>query len=1074
MNLAARLKNPLNKYRPIPFWSWNERLTVDETRRQIAEMDKAGIGGYFMHARGGLQTPYLGEEWMDNIAAGIDEARKRDMGAWVYDENGWPSGFGDGRVNGLGIEYQQKYLRMDPVGADPGVRPEDEDRTITVVAGSDGQRLRFHYEVNPFYVDTLDAHVVKTFIETILDEYAARFPDDLGKALPGVFTDEPQVSRNGIPWSFTLPGKYREAYDEELLPLLPQLFSPVDLPTGEGEAPAEPCGSTPSAVTAARREPRPPVSYKRTRYRFWHLVQELFVTSFTQQMYDWCERHGAQLTGHMVLEETLLSQLTSNAAVMPHYEFFHVPGMDWLGRHIDPPTTPLQVASVAHQLGRKQILSETFALCGWNVSWEELKWLFEWQAVRGVTQLCQHLEGYSLRGIRKRDYPPSLFYQQPWWDKYRAFNDYVSRLGMLLAEGEVQFDVLVIHPQSSAWLAFDNGKNDGIHELFQPFLDVTKTLEGAHVPFHYGDERILARHGEVELRGTGFRTCDRGASFPACGLRVGNQLYFAVIVPPCETLARSTVELLQQYADAGGALVWVGGKPTLVEGEPSAELPALAQRGESVPDCTVLETCLPKQAYRLSVIDDHGAEIERIAATHRHFADYDGRGPADFYFLANADNASGYEVVVRLLGKSAERLVLETGATEPLPFTREVNEVAIRHTFAPMDSLALLVYADDRALPVAMPALVAVPAKGTEFLDLASKATPASVAVPAECTDSLDSASKATSLDGEWELQLLDPNALTLDYCDFWIDRKLIAENEHISVVQGRCLEYGRPVDLRLRFPVRAAWDFDPDGELYLVLERPDDFQIMVNGAPLTAHDAGHYRDTSFRKLSVKGLLRPGRNEILLETRFAQSPAVYEQLERAKVFEAEKNKLTFNSEIEAVYLIGDFGVVTPEPFEQLPRHALRCPGDFLLTRAPSSIPLADLVQHGLPFFNGTVRLTRTVTLAADEIHGRRFRFADMRAHVASLSVNGTSVKEWFWRPFEANLDGLLQPGENEFVLELTNGLRNLLGPHHLEEGESYAVAPPSFYKEPSVFGCAGQWNEGYCFVEFGVEGTQIA
>ncbi|NCQ30203.1 MAG: hypothetical protein GW802_22750, partial [Armatimonadetes bacterium] len=88
--------------------------------------------------------------------------------------------------------------------------------------------------------------------------------------------------------------------------------------------------------------------------------------------------------------------------------------------------------------------------------------------------------------------------------------------------------------------------------------------------------------------------------------------------------------------------------------------------------------------------------------------------------------------------------------------------------------------------------------------------------------------------------------------------------------------------------------------------------------------------------------------------------------------------------------------------------------------------------------------------------------------------NGRPVKEWFWRPFEANLDGLLQPGENEFVLELTNGLRNLLGPHHLEEGESYAVAPPSFYKEPSVFGCAGQWNEGYCFVEFGVEGTQIA
>ena len=32
---------------------------------------------------------------------------------WAYDENGWPSGFGDGRINGLGEKYQQKWLRYD-------------------------------------------------------------------------------------------------------------------------------------------------------------------------------------------------------------------------------------------------------------------------------------------------------------------------------------------------------------------------------------------------------------------------------------------------------------------------------------------------------------------------------------------------------------------------------------------------------------------------------------------------------------------------------------------------------------------------------------------------------------------------------------------------------------------------------------------------------------------------------------------------------------------------------------------------------------------------------------------------
>lgn len=30
--------------------------------------------------------------------------------------------------------------------------------------------------------------------------------------------------------------------------------------------------------------------------------------------------------------------------------------------------------------------------------------------------------------LRKRDYQPSLFYQQAWWEEYRQFNDYFARL----------------------------------------------------------------------------------------------------------------------------------------------------------------------------------------------------------------------------------------------------------------------------------------------------------------------------------------------------------------------------------------------------------------------------------------------------------------------------------------------------------------------------------------------------------------------------------------------------------------------------------------------------------------------
>ena len=111
--LMENLKNPDKKYRPVPFWSWNERLNAAESKRQVGLMHGAGMGGFFMHARGGLETEYMGEEWFENVAASTAAAREVGMYPWAYDENGWPSGFGGGAVNGLGAKYQQKYLRLD-------------------------------------------------------------------------------------------------------------------------------------------------------------------------------------------------------------------------------------------------------------------------------------------------------------------------------------------------------------------------------------------------------------------------------------------------------------------------------------------------------------------------------------------------------------------------------------------------------------------------------------------------------------------------------------------------------------------------------------------------------------------------------------------------------------------------------------------------------------------------------------------------------------------------------------------------------------------------------------------------
>ncbi|MBR4873461.1 MAG: glycoside hydrolase, partial [Clostridia bacterium] len=92
----------------LPFWSWNDKLEENELRRQIRNMHDLEMQGFFMHARGGLETEYMSDEWYDAINVCIDEARKLGMEAWSYDENGWPSGFAGGKL----LEDPQNFARF--------------------------------------------------------------------------------------------------------------------------------------------------------------------------------------------------------------------------------------------------------------------------------------------------------------------------------------------------------------------------------------------------------------------------------------------------------------------------------------------------------------------------------------------------------------------------------------------------------------------------------------------------------------------------------------------------------------------------------------------------------------------------------------------------------------------------------------------------------------------------------------------------------------------------------------------------------------------------------------------------
>ncbi|NRF95943.1 hypothetical protein HQN89_34615 [Paenibacillus frigoriresistens] len=90
------------EHRSVPFWSWNGLLEQNELDAQIEGFKKQGMGGFMIHVREGLETPYLGDEFIERIKETVAKARKEGVSAWLYDEDRYSSGMGGGRVPRLG------------------------------------------------------------------------------------------------------------------------------------------------------------------------------------------------------------------------------------------------------------------------------------------------------------------------------------------------------------------------------------------------------------------------------------------------------------------------------------------------------------------------------------------------------------------------------------------------------------------------------------------------------------------------------------------------------------------------------------------------------------------------------------------------------------------------------------------------------------------------------------------------------------------------------------------------------------------------------------------------------------
>jgi len=923
-------RNPTAEYRGTPFWAWNCKLDRKELEWQLEVFKKMGFGGGHMHVRTGMATEYLSDEYMALIKACVEKAKSENMLAWLYDEDRWPSGAAGGYVT-KDKENRARYLLFTPVpysgktvsnfdSSSRGARTENgylmacfdveldangylvSSKRIAEDETAVHEKWYAYLEQpnesgwynNQTYVNTLDKKAMDRFIEITYEAYNRTIADEFDKTVPSIFTDEPQFTRKStlkfatdktdvtLPWTDDLADTFAAAYNgEDLLSGIPELIW-------------DRADKVPSVL----------------RYHYHDHICERFTEAFADNCGAWCREHDLALTGHMMEEPTLESQTAALGEAMRAYRGFDLPGIDMLCARFEY-TTAKQTQSAVHQFGYEGMLSELYGVTNWDFDYRGHKLHGDWQAALGVTIRVPHLSWVSMAGEAKRDYPASISYQSPWWEKYSLVENHFARVATAMTRGKPIVKVGVIHPVESYWLHWGPAEQTALvrDEMDQNFQNITEWLLFGGIDFNFISESLLP--GQCET-----------ASAP---LQVGKMAYDVILVPGCETLRTSTLERLEAFAAAGGKVVFTGAVPTLENAVASDRAAKLANTCVRVPLSrgAVLEAV--ESARVLDIRNESGSHTENLLYQLRE----DGSGRWLFIAhgkeSANKNLALYQDLRIRMNGAWKPTVYnTMTGETESIDYVVENGRTEIRTRMYSYDSLLLwLEPAEDDAKCIVE-------------------------------TVAPNLSDKGIALPKTFAYTLSEPNAMLLDQAEYALDDGPMQPLEEILRLDNVCREKlcwpsrenhiaqpwvvpEEPIthSVRLRYVIES--DIAYSGAS-LAIEDAEVVQLTFNGEPVESKITGWYTDKSIKTVQLPDI-HVGENILEAVIPFGK-----------------------RTNIEWAYLLGDFGV-------DVSGRSVR------LIAKREKLAFGDITKQGYPFYGGNITYHIPVQTNGGELHIRSSHYA---------------------------------------------------------------------------------------------------
>ena len=132
-----------------------------------------------------------------------------------------------------------------------------------------------------------------------------------------------------------------------------------------------------------------------------------------------------------------------------------VPGVDVIWRQLWPGGNnhhfPKYASTVSHQSGLPWSLTESFAVYGSGLTPSQMKWISNYQYVRGINLSVlscypQSTKDWFLGGIR-----PMFGPGNPLWQYMDDYHGYLGRLGYLLSLGNPYIKIALYYPISDIW-----------------------------------------------------------------------------------------------------------------------------------------------------------------------------------------------------------------------------------------------------------------------------------------------------------------------------------------------------------------------------------------------------------------------------------------------------------------------------------------------------------------------------------------------------------------------------------------------------------------------------------------------